>query len=186
MRAFTRHVSWVRPVCFNELEGIRQHPTLVTVSEHRINISSFQNDSLIIKIWDEYQGFSLLLNNYTSVGGYPSEYWNLYTRHVTHVIISLETYIHTSHWIYTSHTYGISGFNTYAHKCNKTYIDTSHQIYTFHTYGISGFNTHVHKCTKTAYLFHNKTIMSYMYCGFVRAQGMALCQAAPSHYLCQC
>ena len=157
MRAFTRHVSRVGPVCFNELEGIRKHPTLVTVSEHRINISSFQNDVLIIKIWDEYQGFSLLLNNYTSVVWYPSEYWNLYTRHVTHVIISLETYIHTSHWIYTFHTYGISGFNTFAHKYNKT-----------------------------TYLFHNKTIMSYMYCGFVRAQGMARCQAAPSHYLCQC
>ena len=92
MRAFTRHVSRVGPVCFNELEGIRKHPTLVTVSEHRINISSFQNDVLIIKIWDEYQGFSLLLNNYTSVVWYPSEYWNLYTRHVTHLIISLETY----------------------------------------------------------------------------------------------
>ena len=67
MRAFSRHVSRVGPVCFNELEGIRKHPTLGTVSELRINISSFQNDVLIIKIWDEYQEFSHLLNNYISL-----------------------------------------------------------------------------------------------------------------------
>ena len=62
-----RHVPWVGPVCFNELNGIRKHPILVTVSELQINSYSFPNGALNIKIWDEFQGFSHLLNNHTSV-----------------------------------------------------------------------------------------------------------------------
>ena len=34
-----------------------------------------------------------------------------------------------------------------------------------------GFNTYAHKCNKTTYLFHNKTIISDVYCGFAMAQG---------------
>ena len=42
-RGVSRHVSWVGPVCFNDIISIRKHPTQIMLSQFRINIFTFKN-----------------------------------------------------------------------------------------------------------------------------------------------